>query len=110
MGSLKVLWIQGRQTGKQRSTMCVISATVKIPLNSSRDPEEGEINSTRCFQEITEEGAPKWTLKGREVFSRFAILYRGAAWEKAGRYGRADILGAGSSSWRQSIKRLFQNR
>lgn len=58
---------------------------VKIPLSSSGDPEEGEIKSTQCSQEITEEGAPKWTLKGREVFSRFTILYRGAAWAEAGR-------------------------
>lgn len=39
------------------STMWVPSVVIKVPSNSSGVLEGGVINSTWCFQEITEEGA-----------------------------------------------------
>lgn len=70
---------------------------IKVPLRSGGVPEKGAINSTWCFQEITEERA--LNLKGKEGqagqgseghFRQSTML------TKAGRCRRASVLGDGS--------------
>ena len=52
------------------NTIWVISATIKIPLSSSGNPEEREISPTWSFQEVTEEGVLNWNLKDEEGWIR----------------------------------------